>query len=147
MDENIATVWEHVADAVPGAVAMVQGDRRLTWAQLDERAARLAAALARRGVRPGSRVAIDLYNCIEYLEVAYAAFKLRAVPINVNYRYQEAELAYLLEDAAAEVVVYHGSLADRLVAVAERLGRPVHLVEVADGAAGAAQAESYEVLV
>lgn len=96
---------------------------------------------------PGSRVAVDLYNCIEYLEVVYAAFKLRAVPINVNYRYQEAELLYLLDDADAEVVVFHGSLADRLVAVAPRLRRPVHLVEVPDGAALVPQAEEYEELL
>jgi 3-oxocholest-4-en-26-oate---CoA ligase len=144
VDENISTVWEHVADAVPAAVAMVQGARRLTWAELDERAARLASALAKRGVRQGSRVAIDLYNCIEYLETVYAAFKLRAVPINVNYRYQEAELVYLLDDAEAEVVVFHGSLADRLVAAAPRLRRPVLLVEVPDGAPLVPQAEEYE---
>ncbi len=147
MDENIATVWEHVADAVPDAEALVRGARRLTWAELDERAARLASAFSRRGVGPGSRVAVDLYNCIEYLEVVYAALKLRAVPINVNYRYQEAELLHLLDDAEAGVVVFHGSLADRLVAVAPRLRRPVHLVEVPDGAALAPQAEDYESIV
>jgi 3-oxocholest-4-en-26-oate---CoA ligase len=147
MDENIATVWEHVADAVPGAPALVQGHRRLTWAELDDRASRLASALSDRGVGRGSRVAVDLYNCMEYLEVVYAAFKLRAVPVNVNYRYQEAELVYLLDDADAEVLVFHGSLAERVVAAAPRLGRRAHLVEVPAGAPLVEQAESYEALL
>ena len=147
MNENIATVWELVADAVPGATAMIQGARRLTWAELDERAARLAAALAAGGVGPGSRVAVDLYNCIEYLEVVYAALKLRAVPINVNYRYQEGELVYLLDDADAEVVVFHGSLAPRVLAAAPRCKRRPRLVEVPAGAAVVVGAEEYEALV
>lgn len=147
MDESIATVWEQVADAVPTATAMVQGSRRLSWAQLDERASRLASALSAGGVGPGSRVAVDLYNCIEYLEVVYAALKLRAVPINVNYRYQPGELVYLLDDAEAEVVVFHGSLADRLLAAAPRLRRPVRLIEVPAGAPVIAGAEEYEALL
>lgn len=147
MDENIATLLEHVADAVPDAPAMVQGDRRRSWAEFEERSARLAAAFAAKGVGPGSRVAVDLYNCIEYLEVVFAALKLRALPINVNYRYREGELTYLLDDCEAEVVVFHGSLADRLVAVAAGLKRRVALVEVPAGAPLVAEAEEYEALL
>ena len=147
VDESIASVWEQVADAVPAATALVQGTRRLTWAELDERAARLAGALAARGVGPGGRVAVDLYNCIEYLEVVYAALKLRAVPINVNYRYQEGELVYLLDDAEADVVVLHGSLGERLVGAAPRLRRPIRLIEVPAGAPMVDEAEEYETLL
>lgn len=147
MDENIATVWEHVADAVPEATAMVQGSRRLSWAELDERAARLAAGLAARGVGRNSRVAVDLYNCIEYLEVVCAALKLRAVPINVNYRYQPGELVYLLDDAEADVVVFHGSLAERVLAAAPGLRRAPRLIEVPAGAPMVEEAEEYEALL
>lgn len=147
MDESIASAWEQVADAVPAATALVQGTRRLSWAELDERAARFAAALAGRGVGPGGRVAVDLYNCVEYLEVFYATLKLRAVPINVNYRYQEGELVHLLDDAEADVVVLHGSLAERLVAAVPRLKRPVRLVEVPAGAPMVDEAEEYEALI
>jgi len=147
MDENLASVFEQVADAVPGAPAVVQGQRSRTWAEFDDRAARLAGALAARGIGSGSRVAVDLYNCIEYLEVVYAALKLRAIPINVNYRYREGELVYLLDDADAEVVIFHGSLADRLAAAAPRLKRPVALIEVPAGAEMAGEAEEYEAVL
>ena len=64
---------ERVADTVPDHAALVCGDRRLTFAQEDERATRLAHALAARGVGPGDHVACYLYNSIEYLEVMLAA--------------------------------------------------------------------------
>jgi acyl-CoA synthetase (AMP-forming)/AMP-acid ligase II len=103
---NLADVFELVAGAVPDREAVVCGSSRLTFAALDERASRLADALAEdRGVGRGDHVAIDLHNCCEYLEVMLACFKLRAVPINVNYRYVAAELAPLLADADAVGVV------------------------------------------
>ena len=147
MDENIATLWEGIADAVGDAPALVQGERRRSWTEFDRRAAQLASALAAKGVGRGSRVAIDLYNCIEYLEVVYAALKLRALPINVNYRYREAELTYLLDDCEAEAVVFHGSLAERLVAVAPGLKRRLSLIEVPAGAELVPEAEEYETLL
>jgi fatty-acyl-CoA synthase len=104
---NLADLFERVADTVPEHVALVCGTRRLTYAELDERATRLANALADRGVRAGDHVALYLYNSTEYLEGMLAAFKLRAVPINVNYRYVAAELRYLLADADATAVIAH----------------------------------------
>ena len=62
----------------------------------------------------GSKVAMYLYNAPEYLETTFAAFKLRAVPVNVNYRYLADELHYLLDNADAEVLVYHGALGERV---------------------------------
>src|SRR5204862_6441019 len=94
-------------DTVPDHEALVCGSRRLTFAEEDERANRLANALAARGIGPGDHVACYLYNSIEYLEVMIAAFKLRAVPINVNYRYVEDELRYLLADADVKAVGFH----------------------------------------
>ena len=105
MEAHYATIWESVADAVPDAPALVQGMSRRTWAEFEARAARLAGALAAAGVGPGSKVGIFLYNSPEYLEVQFAALKLRAVPINVNYRYVADELAYLLDNADAEALV------------------------------------------
>ena len=94
---NIADMWEMVADAVGDRVALVCGDARCTYARLEERANRLAHHLRAQGVGPGDHVAIYLENCPEYLETMLACFKVRAVPINVNYRYVEDELIYLLE--------------------------------------------------
>ena len=111
MEFNLADLFEHVADTVPDHLALVHGDRRLTFAQVDERATRLAHALAARGIGAGDHVAIDCYNSIEYLESMLAAFKLRAVPVNVNYRYVADELRYLLADADAAALVHHHDLA------------------------------------
>ena len=86
MEFNLADLWERVVDAIPDHEAMVCGDRRLTYAEADERANRLAHHLAGLGIGPGDHVALYLYNGTEYLEGMLAAFKLRAVPINVNYR-------------------------------------------------------------
>ena len=80
MHDNLADAWEAVADAIPDAPALVHGSTVRTWKELDGRAAQLAAGLAEAGVGQGSTVAIDLYNCSEYLEVFFAALKLRAGP-------------------------------------------------------------------
>jgi 3-oxocholest-4-en-26-oate---CoA ligase len=84
---NLADAWEMAADAVPDREALVVGDRRRTYAALEERANRLANHLTGLGVGPGDHVALYLENCPEYVEAMLAAFKLRAVPINVNHRY------------------------------------------------------------
>ncbi len=90
---------ECVADAVPEREAVVCGDRRPTYAELDERATRLAHALRSAGVRIGDHVGLYLRNSVEHIEVMLACYKTRAVPINVNYRYVADELRYLCRDA------------------------------------------------
>jgi fatty-acyl-CoA synthase len=148
--ESFATVWEAVADAVPDAPAAVQGERRVTWAELDDRAARLAGALAARGVGPGTHVALFMFNCPEYAETVFACLKLRAVPANVNFRYGAAELADLLDNADAEILVYHRELADRVARVVDGLPRLRHVVEIDDGTDGVAtldDALDYEQLI
>jgi acyl-CoA synthetase (AMP-forming)/AMP-acid ligase II len=115
---NIADLCERVADTVPEHEALVCGDRRLTFAQFDERATRLAHALANRGVGAGDHVALYLYNSTEYLEAMVAAFKIRAVPVNVNYRYVEDELRYLFNDADAVAIVHDDEFTDKVAAVA-----------------------------
>src|SRR5690349_24102208 len=114
MNESLATLWEHVAAAVPDQVAVRHRSRSLTYGQFDERAARLAGALRREGVGEGTRVACYLYNSAAYLETLHGSLKLGAVPVNVNYRYRQEELAQLLGDSESEVVVFHSSLAGRL---------------------------------
>jgi fatty-acyl-CoA synthase len=120
---NLADLFERVADTVPNALALVCGSRRLTYAEFDERATRLAHALAADGVRAGDHVALYCYNSTEYLEGMLAAFKLRAVPINVNYRYVEEELQYLLDDADVVAVVHDDEFAPKLATIASRLPR------------------------
>ena len=90
---NFADMWESVSDTLGDRVVLVQGDRRVTWSQFDDRAARLAAAFTAAGLQPGSKVASYCYNSNEYSEGVYATFKMRGIPVNVNYRYLEDELA------------------------------------------------------
>jgi fatty-acyl-CoA synthase len=131
MTMNMGDMWEAVADALGDEVAQIHGERRESYREFDERAARLAAALRARGIRPGAKVAMYVYNAPEYLETCFAAFKLRAVPVNVNYRYLADELHYLLDNADAEALIYHGALAERVQAVRDRLPTLRTLVQVA----------------
>jgi 3-oxocholest-4-en-26-oate---CoA ligase len=108
--ENFATVLETVADVRADRTAVTHGDRGRTWAELDERASRLAGFLAGRGIGAESRVAIALYNGIEYLESVFAVLKLRAIPVNVNYRYRPDEMRHLFNDAQVAAVIFHDSL-------------------------------------
>jgi acyl-CoA synthetase (AMP-forming)/AMP-acid ligase II len=133
MEFNIADLFESVADVVPGRVAVVCGDRRLTFAELDERSTRVANALRAQGVRPGDHIGLYLYNGTEFLELMLAAFKIRAVPININYRYVEEELAFLLSNANVVAVAYENELAPRVAAVRDGIGSLRTCIEVGGG--------------
>jgi acyl-CoA synthetase (AMP-forming)/AMP-acid ligase II len=113
-DLNLATAWEAVAETIPDRLAVVCGPTRRTWAEFEARAARLAALLAAAGIGAGAKVGIALHNGNEYLETEFAAFKVRAVPANVNYRYLADEIRYVLDNADAEAVVYDVSLRERI---------------------------------
>ena len=133
MRTHFGAIWEAIADAVPQQAAVVQGDRRVRWRDYEQRAARMAQALVDAGVGPGSKVGMYLYNSPEYCETNFAAMKVRGVPINVNYRYLDDELHYLLDNADIEALVFHTSLGDRVARVRDRLDRVRLLVEVDDG--------------
>lgn len=129
---NLATVWEEIADRIPDEVALVHGGTRLTWRQFEDRAARLASAFQAAGLGAGARVAIDLYNCPQWLEAFFAAIKIRAVPANVNYRYLDQELLHLLTDCGAEAIVYHASFEGRIARLKPHLANVALFVQVND---------------
>ncbi|MGZ4690377.1 MAG: acyl-CoA synthetase [Acidimicrobiia bacterium] len=130
---NFATVWEAIADAQPDRLALAQGERHRTWREWDERSSRLAAAFAELGVGVDGKVASYLYNSIEYLEGAFATWKCRAAPVNVNYRYLEHELQYLLENSDADVLLFHGVLGDQVAKVWREIPTLKAIVQVDDG--------------
>lgn len=136
VSESWATLWEALADAQPDQIAVVLGDQEIRWKDLDDRAARLATVFSASGVKEGSRVAQLLYNDAAYLESVYALFKLRATPVNVNYRYLVNEVAYILNNSEAEVLVYHASLADRVEGLKEMVPSLRTLICVNDVASG-----------
>nr|WP_275941604.1 AMP-binding protein [Planosporangium mesophilum] len=127
---------ETVVDVMGDRAAVVHGSHSVTFAELDERASRLAGYLAARGVGRESRVAIALYNGAEYVESVFAVLKLGGVPLNVNYRYREAELTHLLTDAGAEALVFDAALDERIATVAPALPKLGTLIRVAGSDGG-----------
>lgn len=104
---NIADMFEMVADAAPDREALVCGDYRATYKEFDDRATQLAHYMKSQGIKAGDHVGLFMYNCGEYLEGMMACFKIRAVPINVNYRYVGEELTYIFTNADM-VACIHG---------------------------------------
>jgi acyl-CoA synthetase (AMP-forming)/AMP-acid ligase II len=141
----LGTINEAIADAVPEHEAIVTATRRFTWRDFQLRTRRLANLLHGAGLgchRERSElepwesgqdhVALYLYNGHEYLEGMVGAYKARAVPFNVNYRYVEQELLYLLRDAQPRAIIYHASFAPRLAAILPKLPPQRLFLQVAD---------------
>jgi acyl-CoA synthetase (AMP-forming)/AMP-acid ligase II len=150
MDVSFGTIWEAVARHLPDAVAICEPGRDYTYAEFEERSARLAAALVSAGVGPGDKVACYLYNGAAYLETLFAALKIGAVPVNANYRYTGDELSALLADADAAALVYSGELAANVAHAARSLPLLRLLVRkgaAADGAASGPDAPEFEELL
>ena len=148
MEMHFASVWESIADVIGDETAVVHGDTRRSWSEYDERAARMAAAYVAAGLGSDSKIGLYMYNGNEYLEAQYGGFKMRGVPVNVNYRYLDEELWYLLDNSDAEALVFHSSLGDRVARVVDRLPKLKLLVEVDDGGPGQVPgAQAYEAVL
>jgi acyl-CoA synthetase (AMP-forming)/AMP-acid ligase II len=127
---NLADLFELVADAVPDRTAIVAGERRLSYAQLDERSSRLAHHLAGQGIGERDHVGLQMVNGTEYVEGMLAAFKLRAVPVNVNYRYVSDELRHLFDDADLKALIVNERFVDRVRAIKDGLPLLKHALVV-----------------
>src|SRR5581483_8638708 len=103
---NLADLFEHAVDHFGDREYLVCEGKRRTFAEMEARANRLAHHLASNGIGPGDHVGIYAYNSVEWVETAWAVFKLRAIWININYRYVEDELRYLLSNADLKALVY-----------------------------------------
>ncbi|MFG3496704.1 acyl-CoA synthetase [Streptomyces sp. NPDC047886] len=144
MEYNLADLFESVVDAVPDREALVHLDhpgtgaeRRLTYAELDAAANRIAHHLLDAGVRHGEHVGLQLYNGVEYLQTVLGCLKARMVPVNVNYRYVEEELAYLYRDADLAALVFDAEFTGRVAAAAPKAETLRHLVRVGPAAPAA----------
>jgi len=144
MEWHFGTLWESIADVIPDRAAVVCGKTRVSWGRWEERSARLASGFAAAGLRPESKIGLYLYNGIPYTEVQFAAFKGRHVPINVNYRYLDDELHYLLENSDSEALVFHNSLGDRVARVMPRCPNVKLWIEVDDGGESVEGAVPYQ---
>lgn len=130
---HFADVFETVASLVPDRLALINGDVRRTWRDFEDRAARLAAALVKAGIKPGAKVAIYAHNSNAFMEAQFAIFKARGVPINVNYRYVEHELRYLFDNADVEAVFFDARFAPQLAAIRDHLPKLACFVQIDDG--------------
>ena len=132
---NFADVWETVAQTVPGRLAQLHGERKISWRDFDARANGLASVLLEAGLRKQEKVALYLYNGPEYLQSAFACMKVGLVPVNTNYRYQQDELHYLWDNADAAAVVFHGGFTETVDSLRARCGKVRLWIHVGDGSA------------
>jgi len=130
---NIADLFEHAVDAVPDRVALVVGPDQHTFAEIDEQANRLAHHLSDAGFSVGDHIGIYAENSVEWIVAMVAAFKVRAVPINVNYRYVADELSYLFDNADLVAIVHSAKFTPRIIAVRGTVPGLRHFIAIEDG--------------
>ncbi len=127
---NLAHALDIVSEIRADEDSLIQGDRHLSWSQVERRASNLSAWMIECGVTHQGKVAVYTYNHPAYMESVYAAFKACLVPVNVNYRYQAEELRYLLDNSDAEIVVVHEDFARLLEQVLPDLPQVVGVLVV-----------------
>lgn len=132
MNNSYASIWETISNIVPDRPALIHGKTTRTWLEFEQRASHLAEAFVKAGLKSDSKIGHYLYNCNEYIEAHFATFKMRASPINVNYRYLEEELIYLLDNSDCEAVIFHGRLSERIAQVKHKLPKLKLLIQVND---------------
>ncbi len=147
MEFNLADLFESVVDRVGSQTAIVAGARRLSYTELDQRANRLAHYLERAGTGPGDRVGLQLVNGTEYIEGMLACFKIRAVPINVNYRYVASELQYLYKDASLVGLIFHSRFVPAVTGALGAMPETRVLLEVPDAGGSLGSADDYEAAI
>ncbi len=130
---NIADLAEHAIDAVPDRVALICGDEQLTYAQLEEKANRLAHHLIDQGVRKGDKVGLYCRNRIEIVIAMLGIIKAGAILINVNFRYVEGELKYLFDNSDMVALVHERQYADRVANVLPDTPNVKTILVVQDG--------------
>ncbi len=134
---NIADLTEHAIDTMPDRVAIISGDRKLTYAELEEQANRLGHFLQSQGVGPGDKVGLYCRNGIEIVVALVAIVKIRAISVNVNYRYVESELHYLFENSDMVALVHERRYSDKVANVLPSTPNVKTAIVVEDGSDGA----------
>jgi len=130
---NIADLAEHAIDAVPDRVALISGDEELTYAQLEEKANRLAHYLIDQGVQKDDKVGLYCRNRIEIVIAMLGIIKAGAILVNVNYRYVEGELRYLFDNSDMVALVHERQYSDRVANVLPDTPNVKTILVVEDG--------------
>jgi fatty-acyl-CoA synthase len=147
MEAHYATVFEKNADTIPDEIALVCGDNTKTWKEYDDRAARLATLLTSYGLGSDSKVSLYVHNSNEYLEAQYSVFKIAGVSINVNYRYKEEELIYLMDNSDSEAVFFQGCYGNQIKSIKDKLDKVKVFIQIDDGSEQLDFAENYEAAI
>ena len=117
---NIADLFEHAVDVVPEKPAVQVGDRVITYGELESESNKLAHFLAGRGIGAGDHVGLYAKNSIEHVIALLAILKVRAVAVNVNYRYVAGELDYIFDNADLKGLVFDRVYADLVAEVSPK---------------------------
>jgi long-chain acyl-CoA synthetase len=124
---NVAARLDSTAAARPDHVALVfgGGEQSWTYAELDQRASQVAAALGELGLEPGGRVALFLTNSPDHVACWFGALKAGVVPVDMNFVLGDEEWRYILDDCAPSAAIVAAPFSDRVDAIAASLGFPV----------------------
>jgi 3-oxocholest-4-en-26-oate---CoA ligase len=133
VEANLADLFELAVDTFPDREYLIADGKRRTYAEMDARANQLAHYLAERGVGPGDHVGIYAYNSVEWVEALWAVFKLRAVWININYRYVADELHYLIGNADLVALIHARRFSREVAGVGDVLGELRSCLVIDDG--------------
>jgi fatty-acyl-CoA synthase len=126
----------------PDAPALVHGERVLSQAQFARRSNNLARALIAYGAEAGDKVAFYMHNSAEYSELLAACFKARLVHVNINYRYTADEVAYIIDDSDARIVVFGREFRANVERIRPRLAKASVFIELGEGEDFAASFEA-----
>lgn len=146
MEFNLATIFELAVDQFGDREYLVAEGKRCTYTQMEQRANQLAHHLAAQGIGKDDHVGIYALNCAEWVEALWAVFKLRAVWININYRYVDDELAYVVRNADLKALIYQRQFCARVARIGAGIASITHYLVIEDGSAddGSLQHTSYE---
>tara|TARA_R110002072_G_scaffold32627_4_gene99339 strand:+ start:2279 stop:3916 length:1638 start_codon:yes stop_codon:yes gene_type:complete len=135
---NLGDIFDAVGEAVePTRPALIHRERTLSWSEFNASTNNLAKNLIARGASPNDKVAFYLANGTQYTQLVVACMKARLVHVNVNYRYLEDELHYIIDNSDAKFVVYSSQFSARIANIHSRCNNVSHFIEVDDsGAAG-----------
>jgi acyl-CoA synthetase (AMP-forming)/AMP-acid ligase II len=109
----VGDITRNNARRTPDKTALVEGDRSLTWSQVEDRARRLANHLLTRGLTRGDRVLVVSRNAIEWPEITFGLAKAGLITVPVNVRLAADELAHIRDDSGARAAIVHGDQAER----------------------------------
>ena len=135
MGWNLADTIEALENTIPPETdALIHGERIISWGELARRSNNIARQLQNMGIKPGDKVAFYLRNQPAYMEALLACFKGRFVHANVNYRYTDDELLYILDDSDAAVVIFDDEFSSRVAGIRHRAVKVRHWINVCDDA-------------